>query len=133
MFKITVNKLSSILREKSQRMSIVQTRIVETYLIVGNQKVAIAININDPEDSHYFTIDPEVNNNAFIRACGWAYEPDPYHERIFDIRILLSKTNEELKDYISEHKAKITAERNARDLKNQSFIKSCFGLDKELE
>ena len=34
----------------------------------------MAININYPLDSHYFTIDPEVNNNAFIRACSWVFE-----------------------------------------------------------
>ena len=43
------------------------------YHITGNKYLAIAINIEDPQDCHYFTIDPDVNNNAFIRAQGWAY------------------------------------------------------------
>ena len=51
-------------------------RIVGDYEISGNAMVAIAINRNNPLDSTYFTIDPEVNNNAFICACGWAYEPE---------------------------------------------------------
>ena len=51
-------------------------RIVGDYEISGNAMVAIAINRNNPRDSTYFTIDPGVNNNAFIRACGWAYEPE---------------------------------------------------------
>lgn len=49
---------------------------VGDYEIYGNQFVAIAVNVNNPKDSHYFNIDPDVNNNAFIRACGWAYEPE---------------------------------------------------------
>lgn len=55
---------------------VVQHERVEDYEIYGNQFVAIAVNVNNPKDSHYFDIDPEVNNNAFIRACGWAYEPE---------------------------------------------------------
>lgn len=49
---------------------------VGNYEIYGNKYVAIAINVLDPKDSHYFTIDPEANNDAFVRACGWAYEPE---------------------------------------------------------
>lgn len=49
---------------------------VEDYEIYGNQHVAIAVNVNNPRDSHYFTLDPGVNNDAFVRACGWAYEPE---------------------------------------------------------
>lgn len=55
---------------------VVQETVVGDYEIRGNQYVAIAINVNNPKDSHYFDIDPDVNNNAFIRACGWAYEPE---------------------------------------------------------
>lgn len=51
--------------------------IVGDYEICGNKYVAIAINIKKPQDAHYFDIDPEVNNDAFVRACGWAYEPPP--------------------------------------------------------
>lgn len=47
---------------------------IEGYEIYGNQFVAIAMNVNDAADPHHFGIDPDVNNNAFIRACGWAYE-----------------------------------------------------------
>lgn len=53
----------------------VRKKIVGKYEIHGNQYVAIAVNRDDPKDSHYFDIDPEVNNDAFVRACGWAYEP----------------------------------------------------------
>lgn len=52
-----------------------RTTVVERYEIVGNQFLAIAVNMDKPEDVHYFDIDPEVNNDAFVRACGWAYEP----------------------------------------------------------
>lgn len=55
---------------------VVQETVVGDYEIRGNQYVAIAINVKNPKDSHYFDIDPDVNNNAFIRACGWAYEPE---------------------------------------------------------
>jgi len=44
------------------------------YEIRGNKYVAIAININDAKDSHYFDIDPDVYNNAFNRAIAWAFE-----------------------------------------------------------
>jgi hypothetical protein len=53
--------------------TIVQETVVGDYEIRGNQYVAIAINVKNPNDSHCFDIDPDVNNNAFIRACGWAY------------------------------------------------------------
>lgn len=52
------------------------------YYIVGNEKVAIAINENDPDDSHTFTRDPGVNNNAYIRAMGWAYPGEGDEEEI---------------------------------------------------
>jgi hypothetical protein len=55
-------------------MNAVQETVVGDYEIRGNEYVAIAINVNNPKDSHYFDIDPDVNNNAFVRACGWAYE-----------------------------------------------------------
>ena len=46
------------------------------YRIIGNEYLAIAVNLKDPKDAHYFTIDPEVNNDAFVRAQGWAYPGD---------------------------------------------------------
>lgn len=46
------------------------------YHISGNENIAIAINVNDPTDVHWFDRDPEVNDNAFVRAMGWAY-PGP--------------------------------------------------------
>ena len=51
------------------------------YYIAGNKYLAIAINVNDPTDVHYFDIDPDVNNNAYIRAQGWAFEPEDYKIR----------------------------------------------------
>ena len=46
------------------------------YYIVGNKNYAFAINEGDDSDNHYFDRDPDVNDDAFIRACGWAYEPE---------------------------------------------------------
>lgn len=51
----------------------VRERIWWGYRIIGNQQAAIAIDIVDSTNTQYFDIDPEVNNDAFIRACGWAY------------------------------------------------------------
>jgi hypothetical protein len=62
-------------RAKRKANNVVQEERIGDYEIRGNQYVAIAVNVNDAKDSHYFTIDPEVNNDAFVRACGWAYEP----------------------------------------------------------
>ena len=53
-----------------------QTAIYHGYYIAGNKYIAIAIDVDDPTDAHHFTIDPDVNNNAYIRAQGWAFEPD---------------------------------------------------------
>jgi hypothetical protein len=53
-----------------------ETTLYCGYYIAGNQHLAIAINEDDPKDVHYFFIDPDVNNNAYIRAQGWAYQPD---------------------------------------------------------
>jgi hypothetical protein len=50
----------------------IQQNVVGYYEIHGNQYVAIAVHIKDPSDAHYFTIDPDVNNNAYIRACNFA-------------------------------------------------------------
>lgn len=50
----------------------IQTKVVGDYLVTGNKHIAIAVAIDCEADSHHFTIDPEVNNDAFIRACGWA-------------------------------------------------------------
>jgi hypothetical protein len=53
----------------------IREKVVESYRIVGNKNYAFACNMNDDKDNHYFTRDPDVNDDAFIRACGWAYEP----------------------------------------------------------
>ena len=50
-----------------------QIEIYHGYYIAGNKYIAIAINIDNPEDVHYFHIDPDVNNNAYVRAKGWAF------------------------------------------------------------
>jgi hypothetical protein len=55
---------------------VVQEALVGEYEIRGNKYVAIAINVKNPLDSHRFDIDPDVNNNAFVRACGWASKPE---------------------------------------------------------
>lgn len=68
-------KVSKVL-EKFKADNIVREAKVADYEIRGNQHIAIAINVNDPKDVHWFDIDPDVNNDAFIRACGWAYEPE---------------------------------------------------------
>jgi hypothetical protein len=67
---------------ESLKDSIIQQARVGDYEIRGNQYVAIAVNVNNPKDSHYFDIDPDVNNNAFIRAQGWAYEPEDDDDRL---------------------------------------------------
>jgi hypothetical protein len=51
------------------------------YRIVGNKYHAIAVDIANHANTHYFTIDPDVNNDAFVRAQGWAYQN---HELIND-------------------------------------------------
>ena len=51
-----------------------ETTLYCGYYIAGNQHMAIAINAEDPTDVHYFTIDPDVNNDAYVRAQGWAYD-----------------------------------------------------------
>jgi len=53
----------------------IRKRKVGEYNIVGNKNYAFACHLIGPPD-HYFTRDPEVNDDAFVRACGWAYEPD---------------------------------------------------------
>ena len=58
----------------------IRTTVWYDYFITGNQYLAIAINLKDPKDAHYFDIDPEVNNDAFVRACGWAYPGCDYTE-----------------------------------------------------
>lgn len=50
--------------------------LVAAYHIIGNKNYAFALNRTNAKDHHYFTRDPDVNDDAFIRACGWAYEPD---------------------------------------------------------
>ena len=41
------------------------------YRIAGNAYLAIAININDDTDVHYFTISAEIPD-AFNRAIAWS-------------------------------------------------------------
>lgn len=55
--------------------------IYHSYHVAGNENVAIAISEADPDDAHYFTRDPDVNDNAYVRALIWAYPgPDPEPE-----------------------------------------------------
>lgn len=54
------------------------------YQFAGNYWVAIAINIKDPKDSHYFTnqtmeVDG-IEQGAFTRAIGWAYPGPPCND-----------------------------------------------------
>lgn len=73
-----LHQISNIIRDCRDALKqnlVVQKERVGDYEIYGNMYIAIAVNVNNPKDSHYFDIDPEVNNNAFVRACGWAYEP----------------------------------------------------------
>lgn len=70
-----------------------QKTIVDHWFIVGNQQYAFAINMNDEKEIHYFDIDPEVNNNAYIRAQGWAYPGS-------DVEQLISSQNF-FKNYIN--------------------------------
>ncbi len=50
-----------------------ETCIYQGYHIAGNINLAIAISVTDPSDCHWFDRDPDVNNNAYIRAKGWAW------------------------------------------------------------
>lgn len=50
-----------------------RTIVVDYWFVVGNEEYAFAINMRDQSDVHYFRRDPDVNNDAFIRACGWCY------------------------------------------------------------
>lgn len=43
------------------------------WYIVGHQDYAFAVNMENNKDIHYFDRDPNVNDDAFIRACGWAF------------------------------------------------------------
>jgi hypothetical protein len=58
----------------------IRQKLVSIFHVVGNKNYAFALNITDSKDHHYFTRDPDVNDDAFIRACGWAYEPPPNRE-----------------------------------------------------
>lgn len=40
------------------------------WFVIGNEDYAFASKDNE---IHHFTRDPDVNNDAFIRACGWCY------------------------------------------------------------
>ena len=53
-----------------------ETITIHGYHIAGGKHIAIAINVDDPTDAHYFTIDSDVNDNAYVRAIGWAYPGD---------------------------------------------------------
>ncbi len=60
---------------------IIETTYVDGYVITGNHYVAIAINMTNPSDAHYFyltdcvEVTKGVHQSAFITAQGWAYEP----------------------------------------------------------
>jgi len=47
------------------------------WLITGNEEYAFASYRNE---IHHFTRDPEVNNDAYVRAMGWAYINPPDFE-----------------------------------------------------
>ena len=59
----------------SENKDEIRFRVWCGYYISGNRYLAIAINVKNPKDAHHFSIDPDVNNDAFIRACGWAFQP----------------------------------------------------------
>ncbi len=48
-------------------------KTVNGYFVIGNQHLAAAFNVDDSADAHHFGIDPDVNNDAFIRAIGWTF------------------------------------------------------------
>ena len=48
-------------------------QIKDYWFVVGNEEYAFAINMRDQSEIHYFDRDPDVNNDAFIRAVGWCY------------------------------------------------------------
>ncbi len=76
---LTYRKLQEALNEHTHTQrynATMETITYHGYYIAGNKHLAIAINVNDPTDVHYFDIDPDVNNNAYIRAQGWAFEPE---------------------------------------------------------
>jgi len=53
-----------------------KTKTVGDYMLAGNEFLAIAINVNDPQDAHWFTPreegDPLTDMRAFERAGAWA-------------------------------------------------------------
>ena len=54
-----------------------QTRVCYDYIVTGNDYIAIAVNIDNPKDAHYFTphtkeID-DIEMTAFDRAVGWCF------------------------------------------------------------
>jgi hypothetical protein len=100
----------------------VNHKIVESYEIYGNQYVAIAVNREDATDSHYFTIDPEVNNDAFIRACGWAYEPPSEDEDETDDSL---DTRREIFDFIATLRRNHKIDRREYDSSLHHF---CFNV-----
>ncbi len=51
------------------------TTTVGEYEIAGNDYVAIAINVNNPDDAHYFIYEAPGDHNlssAFDKAVAWA-------------------------------------------------------------
>lgn len=48
----------------------IRETIEDGYKIIGDKNYAFAIK---DDDKHYFTRDPMTNDDAFVRACGWAY------------------------------------------------------------
>jgi hypothetical protein len=56
-----------------------KTTIYHGYHIAGNDHLAIAINVSNPEDVHWFTPQTmekdDIEQDAYTRAKVWAYEP----------------------------------------------------------
>ena len=48
-----------------------KTTLVNDYHVAGNEFIAIAININDPKDAHYFTPCKVGLNHAYEQAMVW--------------------------------------------------------------
>ena len=66
-----------------------RTRNYHGYFIVGNEEYAFAVSLTNKKDIHHFHRDPDVNNDAFIRACGWAYDPSDENEKVRIVELKL--------------------------------------------
>lgn len=54
-----------------------QTSEYYGWIITGNEEYAFAVSRHCESDIQYFTRDPDVNNHAYIRALGWAFQNPP--------------------------------------------------------